>query len=140
MPVRFRKSFKIFPGVKVNMSKGGVSFTVGTRGYHLNFSKRGVRQTVGLPGSGISETNYIMKNDSKSEKENSEAIKKDEEESEKAAGTEVRQPVSRGSPAWMILLGLIIVYFAAVILGVIPANFLSQVFHTLTQWTRGIGL
>src|SRR5512142_270208 len=122
MPVRFRKSFNIFPGVKVNMSKGGVSFTVGTKGYHLNFSKRGVRQTVGMPGTGISETNYIMKNDSKSEKEDSKATKKDEAESEKAADTEVKQPVRRGSPAWMILLGLIVIYFAAVILGVIPTN------------------
>ncbi len=141
MPVRFRKSFKIFPGVKVNMSKGGVSFTVGTKGYHLNFSKRGVRQTVGMPGTGISETNYIMKNDSKSEKENTETTKKDEEGSEKAADTESSPPVRRrGSPAWMILLGLIVIYFAAVILGVIPTNFLSQMFHTLTEWTRGIGL
>lgn len=145
MPVRIRKSFKIFPGVKVNMSKGGVSFTVGTKGYHLNFSKRGVRQTVGLPGSGISETNYILKNDSKSEKEKStesNEAKNNEDDSEKAKAHEaVVQPARRhGSPAWMILLGLIIIYFAAVILGVIPINFLSQMFHTLTEWTRGIGL
>lgn len=62
MPVRIRKSFNLFPGVKVNMSKGGMSVTVGRKGFHLNFSKRGVRQTVGLPGSGISESSYILKN------------------------------------------------------------------------------
>ena len=45
MPFRFRRTFHIFPGVKVNMSKGGISFTVGAKGYHLNFSRRGVRQT-----------------------------------------------------------------------------------------------
>lgn len=140
MPVRIRKSFKIFPGVKVNMSKGGVSFTVGAKGYHLNFSKRGVRQTVGLPGSGISETNYIVKNDTKSEKEKSTGSKKDEEETEKVAERGVQGTTRRGSPAWMILLGLIVIYFAAVILGVIPTNLLSQVFHTLTEWTRDIGL
>jgi hypothetical protein len=49
------------------MSKGGISFTVGTKGYHLNFSKRGVRQTVGLPGSGISDTSYLVKNEPESE-------------------------------------------------------------------------
>ena len=141
MPVRFRKSFKIFPGVKVNMSKGGVSFTVGTKGYHLNFSKRGVRQTVGLPGSGISETNYIVKNDSKPETEKATTSKKSNEESEKLAEKEEdHQTVRRGSPFWMILIGLVVIYFAAVILGVIPTNFLSQMFHTLTEWTRGIGL
>lgn len=145
MPVRIRKTFKIFPGVKVNMSKGGISFTVGAKGYHLNFSRRGVRQTVGLPGSGISETNYIVKNDTKSEKEKSASSesksKKDEEEALSVSERKENQPVTRrGSPAWMILLGLIVIYFAAVILGVIPTNFLSQVFHNLTEWTRGIGL
>jgi hypothetical protein len=142
MPVRIRKSFKIFPGVKVNMSKGGVSFTVGTKGYHLNFSRRGVRQTVGLPGSGISETDYILKNDSKSKKEKSTESEKEENSSDQvSAAKEEVQPVRRrGSPFWMILIGLIVIYFAAVILGVIPTNFLSQMFHTLTEWTRGIGL
>src|SRR5215212_3611750 len=64
MPTRFRRSFNILPGVKVNMSKGGISFTVGTKGYHLNFSRRGVQQTVGLPGSGLSNSSYIMKSES----------------------------------------------------------------------------
>src|SRR5512147_3070511 len=63
MPIRIRKSINLFPGVKVNFSKGGTSITVGKKGFHLNFSKRGVRQTVGIPGTGISETNYIVKND-----------------------------------------------------------------------------
>ena len=62
MPVRIRKSFNLFPGVKMNMSKGGMSITVGRKGFHLNFSKRGVRQTVGLPGSGITESSYLFKN------------------------------------------------------------------------------
>ncbi len=143
MPVRFRKSFKIFPGVKVNMSKGGVSFTVGTKGYHLNFSRRGVRQTVGLPGSGISETDYIVKNDAKSEKEKSPEPKsrKDEEEPQKVAENAENPPTARrATPFWMILLGLVVIYFAGIILGIIPTNFLSQMFHTLTEWTRGIGL
>src|SRR5687767_936029 len=80
MPVRFRRTFTIFPGVKVNVSKGGTSITVGKRGFHLNFSKRGVKQTVGLPGSGISQTSYLYKNDPDEEQE-----KKDEAETEKAA-------------------------------------------------------
>src|SRR5215211_9082837 len=63
MPVRFRRTFTLLPGVKVNVSKGGMSITVGTKGFHLNFSKHGVRQTTGLPGSGISHTSYLFKND-----------------------------------------------------------------------------
>lgn len=63
MPVRFRRTYTLFPGVKVNVSKGGMSITVGTKGFHLNFSKQGVRQTTGLAGSGISHTSYLFKND-----------------------------------------------------------------------------
>lgn len=135
MPVRIRKSFKIFPGVKVNMSKGGISFTVGARGYHLNFSKRGVRQTVGLPGSGISETSYIVKNDTKAE---SKKTDRDAETTEQ----ELNQPAARNhrTPIWLLLLAVLVIYMGALLLGLIPMNFLSQVFHTLTEWTRSMGL
>jgi len=141
MPIRFRKSFKIFPGVKVNMSKGGVSFTVGAKGYHLNFSKRGVRQTVGLPGSGISETSYLVKNDPEPETKKTKR-KTDHSIADTAAEEEVEDHVSprHRSPVWVILLGIVVIYLGAVVLGLIPINFLSQVFQTLTEWTRNIGL
>jgi len=54
MPFRFRKSIKILPGVKINLSKSGVSTSVGKRGATVNFSKRGTRTTVGIPGTGLS--------------------------------------------------------------------------------------
>lgn len=54
MPFRFRKSLKIFPGLKINLSKGGISTSVGGRGASLNIGKRGLRSTVGIPGSGLS--------------------------------------------------------------------------------------
>jgi hypothetical protein len=69
MPVRFRKIIKIAPGVKLNLSKGGVSFTFGKKGYHINVGKHGVRQTVGIPGSGISHTSYLGKDDDNGEKD-----------------------------------------------------------------------
>jgi hypothetical protein len=135
MPIRFRKSFKVFPGVKVNMSKGGISFTVGTKGYHLNFSKRGVRQTVGLPGSGLSETSYLVKNDPEPE------TKRDKSKKDRRTADDLaEEAVRRRSPIWVILLGIVVIYFGAVVLGLIPINFLSQVFQALTVWTRGIGL
>ena len=149
MPVRFRRSFKILPGVKVNMSKGGISFTVGAKGYHLNFSKRGVRQTVGLPGSGLSETSYILKN--QTEHETGKAKDSDSEETDARSEKAVPNPEDRelvekqetrrsGSPAWLLLLGLVVIYIGALVLGLIPPNFLSQLLHTLTDWARGIGL
>jgi hypothetical protein len=59
MPFRFRKSFKIGKGLKINLSKSGVSTTVGGRGASLNFSKRGTRATVGVPGTGLSYSSQV---------------------------------------------------------------------------------
>lgn len=39
--VRIRKSFKIAPGVKVNMSKSGFSTTFGTKGVSITTGKGG---------------------------------------------------------------------------------------------------
>ena len=54
MGLRFRKSIKICKGVKVNLSKTGLSLSLGGKGYTCNLSKRGVRHTASLPGTGIS--------------------------------------------------------------------------------------
>ncbi|MCQ4267391.1 DUF4236 domain-containing protein [Stutzerimonas degradans] len=54
MAIRFRKSIKIAPGVRLNVSKSGISTSVGGKGATANFSKRGTRVTVGIPGSGLS--------------------------------------------------------------------------------------
>ncbi|MFZ5911682.1 MAG: DUF4236 domain-containing protein [Chloroflexota bacterium] len=56
MPIRFRRSFKIAPGIRLNLSKSGTSMTLGKRGASVNVGKRGVRGTVGIPGTGISYT------------------------------------------------------------------------------------
>ncbi len=50
MSVRFRKSIKIMPGVRVNLSKSGPSLSIGGGGLTLNYSKMGVRTTADLPG------------------------------------------------------------------------------------------
>lgn len=51
---RFRKTFTIFPGVRVNLSKTGVSGSLGGNGATLNVGKRGEMVTVGIPGTGLS--------------------------------------------------------------------------------------
>jgi hypothetical protein len=56
MAFRFRKSFKVLPGVRVNLSKSGTSLSAGTRGASFNIGKKGVKKTVGIPGSGVSYT------------------------------------------------------------------------------------
>ena len=54
MGFRFRKSIKLFPGVRLNLSKSWVSASIGRPGATVNLSKRGTRGTVGIPGTGIS--------------------------------------------------------------------------------------
>ncbi len=53
MGIRFRKSITIAPGVRINLSKSGVSATLGVKGASLGIGKGGVHANVGLPGSGI---------------------------------------------------------------------------------------
>lgn len=61
MGFRFRKSIKIAPGLRLNISKRGASLSIGRRGVTTNISKRGVRQTLGIPGTGISYSRMLGK-------------------------------------------------------------------------------
>lgn len=55
MGLRFRKSFKVAPGVKVNLNKKSTSVTFGGKGVHHTVSSSGKKTTtVGIPGTGIS--------------------------------------------------------------------------------------
>ena len=54
MGFRFRKSFRLAPGVRLNLSKSGLSTTLGVPGANVNIRGRRVRRTVGIPGSGLS--------------------------------------------------------------------------------------
>lgn len=66
MGFRFRKSIKLAPGVRINLTKKGVSsLSVGRRGATVNVGKKGTRGTVGIPGSGMSYSSYKSHNDSK---------------------------------------------------------------------------
>ena len=50
----FRKSFKIAPGIHINLSKRGTGISIGARGAHISLSPTGrVTKTVNLPGTGI---------------------------------------------------------------------------------------
>jgi hypothetical protein len=51
---RFRKTFSILPGVRINLSKTGVSGSLGGHGATLNIGKRGENVTLGAPGTGLS--------------------------------------------------------------------------------------
>ncbi len=54
MGFRFRRSVRLAPGLRLNLSKTGVSATLGRPGASVNVGRRGVGGTVGLPGTGLS--------------------------------------------------------------------------------------
>ena len=51
---RFRKTISILPGVRVNLSKTGVSGSVGGHGATLNVGHGKENITLGVPGTGLS--------------------------------------------------------------------------------------
>jgi hypothetical protein len=51
--LRFFRRVKVLPGLTMNLSKSGPSFSFGVRGAHVTMGKHGVRRTVGIPGTGI---------------------------------------------------------------------------------------
>lgn len=55
MPLRFRRSIKLAPGLRLNIGKKSVGFSVGGKygGYSFN-SRTGARARVSAPGTGLS--------------------------------------------------------------------------------------
>lgn len=55
MGLKFRKSFKIAPGVRVNVGKKSVGISAGVKGARVSVNSKGRKTTtVGLPGTGLS--------------------------------------------------------------------------------------
>ncbi len=67
MALRFRKSIKILPGVRVNIGLKGASLNVGPRGASVSISKQGVYTNASIPGTGISFREKVS-NNSRSER------------------------------------------------------------------------
>lgn len=59
MGLNFRKSFKIAPGVRLNVGKKGISsVSVGGKGARVSVGKKGTRTTVSAPGTGLSYSSF----------------------------------------------------------------------------------
>ncbi len=62
MGFNFRKSLKIAPGVRLNITKKGVSsVSLGGKGARVNLGKKGTKTTVGMPGTGLSYSSFSPK-------------------------------------------------------------------------------
>ena len=68
MGLRFRRSIKIAPGLKLNINKNSVGLSAGVKGAHISVNSKGrVTKSVGIPGTGISyvETSNLNKGKNK---------------------------------------------------------------------------
>ena len=67
MGLRFRKSINLGHGLRMNLSKSGVGFSAGTKGFRVTKTANGrVRTTASIPESGIS---YVKETSSKKTKD-----------------------------------------------------------------------
>jgi hypothetical protein len=60
MAFRFQKRLSILPGVRINLSKGGVSTSLGPRGADVNIGKDGITTNAGIPGTGLSYRQKVV--------------------------------------------------------------------------------
>lgn len=62
MGLRFRRSIKIAPGVRLNLNRRSTSITFGRRGAHYTISSTGRRTaSIGIPGTGLSYSTSSQK-------------------------------------------------------------------------------
>lgn len=51
--MRFRRRVRLFPGMYINLSKTGISTTVGIPGASINLGRQGAFLNTGIPGTGL---------------------------------------------------------------------------------------
>lgn len=108
MGFRFRKRIKIAPGVYINLSKSGVSTTLGKSSASVNISKKGTRGTVGLPGTGLSYSSQLSQSAmSRKRKQSSAPPDLPPSLAQPPSG----QPISQTPSVWLFLGVLLMPYF-----------------------------
>jgi hypothetical protein len=56
---RFRQSFKVIPGLRLNLSRSGLSATIGGAPFTVNVGTHGITGTASIPGTGISYREHV---------------------------------------------------------------------------------
>jgi hypothetical protein len=145
MPLRFRRTFKIFPGVKVNVSKGGISTTVGFKGFHLNFSRRGIQRTIDFPGRGFTHAAFIKRNepDDNDDERRRRSASRETRERDRQPPRPDREDDDDNNPISCVVPFLALVTLGCIAgsmaLGWIPRDFISNALAWLTQWVQKTG-
>jgi hypothetical protein len=112
---RFHRSIRLLPGVRINLSRRGISTTIGPRGASVNVRSRGTYANVGLPGTGLSSRTRL---DSTGHAQSRPAaLTGQSTPADSRSSAEPSTP--RGRPVWRwILLGILIGVGAMLVLGV----------------------
>jgi hypothetical protein len=97
MGFRFQKRIKILPGLRLNVSKTGVSWTVGSRGVSVTSRDGKLTGNVGIPGAGLSYRSPLS-----------------QIETEENYQPTQQMQTRTGTPTWLILL---IVLVAGIFIG-----------------------
>ena len=93
MGLRFRKSVKIAPGVRLNISKKSVGISAGIKGYRKSINSSGrVTTSIGVPGTGVS---YVKTENLKSKKTVSSRVSS----TAAAASSSASSPAAAPAPA-----------------------------------------
>lgn len=101
MGFRFQKRLRIFPGLTLNLSKKGVSTSIGVRGARITRGHGKTRVTVGIPGSGLSHSTVRS--------------------NRRAAPVSMRPAGALGVPRWVVLIaiGVALTFLAVMLMKVI---------------------
>lgn len=120
MGFKYRKSYKIAPGVKLNVGKKSTGISVGNKGGGVSFNSRtGARMRASIPGTGISYTSKL------GSKKTAKSSTKKTSGKQAAANQTTKKPVPQRG--WFIGLAILcsisgIIYLSTdVIIGILTA-------------------
>jgi len=86
MTFRLQKRIKILPGLRLNVSKTGISWTVGMRGASMTARDGKLTGNVGVPGTGLSYRKRLDLPDSETDTQDTQTPHQ-----------------SSGAPSWLLL-------------------------------------
>ncbi|AEB13073.1 DUF4236 domain-containing protein [Treponema succinifaciens] len=97
MGFRYRKSINLGGGFRINISKSGIGYSWGVKGYRITKTARGtVRRTTSIPGSGISFTEETGKNKLNHQQQYTPAIDNNHYDTQNIENTVTNEFVSEG--------------------------------------------
>ena len=139
MGFRFRKSIKVLPGVRLNLSKRGIGTSVGVKGLHVSTGPSGPRVSASIPGTGIYASKSLKRKKSSTGQANY-AVQDKYSYPPKIRGPYYVKP-------WRAILGILMLLttFAALSAGldlpgtvVMTGIFLALTIWLLFPWVKGI--